>query len=43
MRCDYIGMGYTSVEMKVGRISIKDDIERVKEVREVIGKDNTLW
>lgn len=39
---DYIDMGYTAVKMKVGRISIKEDIERVKAVREAIGKDNTL-
>ena len=39
---EYIDMGFKAVKMKVGRISIKDDIKRVKDVRDAIGPDITL-
>ena len=38
---EYIDMGYKAVKMKVGRISIKDDVKRVKDVRDAIGPDIT--
>ncbi|MFC2048172.1 mandelate racemase/muconate lactonizing enzyme family protein [Chloroflexota bacterium] len=33
----YVSMGYKAFKMKVGRVSLKEDIERVKAVREAIG------
>jgi len=39
---EYIGMGYKAVKMKIGRLSITEDIERVKAVRDAVGPDITL-
>ena len=39
---DYISLGYNAVKMKVGRLSLKEDAERVKAVREAIGPDVLL-
>ena len=38
----FTSMGYTAVKMKIGRVSLKEDIERVKAVREAIGDDIDL-
>lgn len=38
----YVEEGYKAVKMKVGRLSIKKDVERVKAVREAIGDDVKL-
>ncbi|MCR5008185.1 MAG: mandelate racemase/muconate lactonizing enzyme family protein [Oribacterium sp.] len=39
---EYVSWGAKAVKMKVGALSIKEDLERVKAVREVIGKDIKL-
>lgn len=39
---EYMNWGAKAVKMKVGALSIKDDIARVKSVREVIGSDTKL-
>jgi len=36
----YVEEGFKAVKMKVGRLSLKEDIERVKAVRKEIGDDN---
>lgn len=33
----YVGMGFRAVKMKIGRMSIEEDAERVKTVRQTIG------
>jgi D-arabinonate dehydratase len=38
----YVGMGYDTVKMKVGRVSLEEDAQRVKAVREAIGEDVKL-
>jgi len=38
----YVGESYKAVKMKVGRLSIKKDVERVKAIREAIGDDVKL-
>jgi D-arabinonate dehydratase len=38
----YMKHGYTAVKIKIGAVSIKEDIERVKTAREVIGSDVDL-
>jgi L-alanine-DL-glutamate epimerase-like enolase superfamily enzyme len=38
----YLSMGYDTVKMKVGRLSLKEDAERVGRVREAIGYDVDL-
>ncbi len=40
--CSYVSMGYTAVKMKIGRVSLREDIERVKAVREAIGDETDL-
>ncbi len=40
--CSYVSMGYTAVKMRIGRISLKEDIKRVKAVREAIGDEIDL-
>lgn len=39
---DYLASGVTAVKMKVGRLSMADDIERVRVVRDAIGPDAQL-
>ncbi|MCQ2558276.1 MAG: mandelate racemase/muconate lactonizing enzyme family protein [Oscillospiraceae bacterium] len=39
---EYMSWGAKAVKMKVGAMSMKDDIARVKAVREVIGEDTKL-
>jgi len=38
----YISMGYNAVKMKVGRVSLEEDVERVRAVREAVGDDVDL-
>ena len=38
----YINKGFNGVKIKVGQPTLKEDIERVKSVRELIGPDMTL-
>jgi len=38
----YVEQGFKAVKMKIGRLSIKEDVERVKAVREAIGDDIQL-
>jgi D-arabinonate dehydratase len=38
----YLEHGYTSVKIKIGAVSVKEDIERVKMARKVIGPDVKL-
>lgn len=38
----YVEEGYTAVKMKIGRLSIEKDVERVRAVREAIGSDTDL-
>lgn len=38
----YVEMGYKAVKMKVGRVSLEEDLARVKAVREAIGEDVDL-
>lgn len=39
---DHRAMGYTSFKLKVGRASLRDDVERCRAVRDVIGDDCKL-
>lgn len=39
---EYLSWGVKAVKMKVGAMSLREDAERVKAVREVIGDDTTL-
>jgi L-alanine-DL-glutamate epimerase-like enolase superfamily enzyme len=38
----YLKMGYTGIKIKVGRLAVKEDLKRVKAVREAIGPDVKL-
>lgn len=39
----YVDLGYRAVKMKVGGLSLHEDLERVRTVREAIGKNVVLW
>lgn len=39
---EYLGWGIRNVKMKIGALDMKDDVARVKAVREVIGEDVKL-
>lgn len=38
----YVGQGFTAVKMKIGGVSPKNDIDRVRAVRDAIGSDVSL-
>lgn len=39
---DNVAMGATAIKIKIGRVSIREDVERVKVVREAVGPDVKL-
>jgi L-alanine-DL-glutamate epimerase-like enolase superfamily enzyme len=39
----YTAMGFPAVKIKVGRVSVQEDVERIKACREVLGPDIPLY
>jgi len=39
----YVANGFTAIKMKIGALSLADDLERVGAVRNVVGPDVELW
>ena len=39
---NYVRQGYTAVKIKIGRSSLREDLERIAVAREVIGRDGLL-
>ncbi len=39
----YVDMGFPAVKIKVGRVSVPEDVERIKACREVLGPDIPLY